>query len=471
MIAFSFKKNKRGFSLIEIILSITILSIIIYSIFVVFDKTMQVLDDVFVGAQRYEQVKKFFDQISRELSSALVGASEQGAGFEEVYTFTGGPYWIEFGTPVVEDLSIEDYIRKGVNQLEAFPTKVHYFGARVSEYNPGKELPYKLFETHLFRIIPQNNLHGNLLYGLKYNSSTQTYSVAPPLDPLYPVPLWLTSTQNQKGVRNKNNLTSSGLSQCIRQIDEILICRAIKFRYHYFVTTLNGTNEEKVEYSQDWWDSTLRYPYIGTGVDPGAENFDSLYSEPSDYFKRLEVEKSHFYYFPGHPGFTIEKYDDWDKSIRRGDMQQYLFDESWLYENEPETFRAFAKNYKTIGSLKDSYPYYLFHSDSGFKFTSDNYRLKTLNPGSTDPWFNKPPAFIDITVYLFSPSAIPPSYDEDYTSTKELQKWYPELGGDEIARRKKISETYRGETFTMSIYMRTHSSSVYHYQRDVVQES
>ena len=108
MTSYSIKKNKQAFSLIEIVLSITILSIIIYSVFVVFDKTMEVLDDVFVGAQRYEQVKKFFDQISRELSSSLVGASEQGAGFEEVYTFKGGPYWIEFGTPVVEEISIED---------------------------------------------------------------------------------------------------------------------------------------------------------------------------------------------------------------------------------------------------------------------------------------------------------------------------------------------------------------------------
>lgn len=452
----TFKKTRQGFSLIEIILSITILTIIIYSVFVVFDKTMQVLDEVFVGAQRYEQVKKFFDQISRELSSGLVGASEQGAGFEEVYTFKGGPYWIEFGTPVIEDLSIEDYIRKGVNQLESFPTKVHYFGARVSDYNKEKELPSKLFETHLFRIIPKDNLHANLLYGLKYNTSTQTYSLSTPPDPLYPVPLWLTSTQNQKGIRNKSNLTSSGLNQYLQQIDEVLVCRAIKFRYHYTLTDEEGV---KTEYSQDWWDSTLRYPYAGTGADPAAENFDSLYINPTDYFKRLEVEKSHFYLYPG---LTAKNYDEWDKAISREATEKYTFDERWVYENEPESFRAFAKNLNPSN--------YLFSSTSGLnKYNTFNYKgLKTAKPGTTDPWFNKPPAFIDITVYLFDPPPTAPTYTE---SGGTITEWYPELKSNELARRKKISETYRGETFSMTVYMRTHTSSVYHYQRDVVQES
>ena len=462
MTAFSLKKNKKGFSLIEIVLSIAILSIIIYSVFVVFDKTMEVLDEVFVGAQRYEQVKKFFDQISRELSSGLVGASEQGAGFEEVYTFKGGPYWIEFGTPVIEDLSIEDYIRKGVNQLESFPTKVHYFGARVSEYNKEKELPAKLFETHLFRIIPARNLHSNLLYGLKYNSSTQNYSLSTPSDTLYPVPLWLTSTQNQKGVRNKTNITSSGLDQYLQQIDEILVCRAIKFRYHYILTTLNTSNEEvKTEYSQDWWDSTLRYPYAGTGVDPAAENFESLYAAPTDYFKRVEVEKSHFFLYPG---LTSKKYDEWDKEVARETTEKYTFDERWLYDNEPESFRAFAKNFKAIGDLKDHSPYFLFDSPS---FTDEYRKLEPAKTGTTDPWFNKPPAFIDITVYLAAPPATAPTYTE---SGGSITEWYPEIK-DELTRRKKISETYRGETFSMTIYMRTHTSSVYQYQRDVVQES
>lgn len=475
MITRPYLSRYNGFSLIEVMLSIAILSIIVYSVFVVFDRSIKVLDDIFVGAHRYEQVKVFFSQISKELSSALVGSTEQGAGFEEVYVFRGGPYWIEFGTPLLNESSIEDYIRKGVNMLEAAPTKLFYFGARNSTYNVNANVyasdgPKQLFQTHIFRIIPVNNIHQNIVVNLsKSDYSEDFYIDASSWVAKYPVPVWLERPDYQSYAKTPAYFESSGLSKYYKNFSEVLMCRGIKFRYFYNFVSHNGTKDEIREYSQDWWDSNMRYPFQGKTE---SDNFKILYSNPTDYFKAIESERARrFKDIYLAPSAT----DAWDQAYytSKWGTEGWSYDERWQYENEPSSFRAFAKYDPLV--TKGTTDYFLFdYLFSENHFSEDQRKLDYLVPGQPDPWFNKPPMFVEITVYLYDNNSILKLSDSDVFMVKNVasSRFYPTISDstNSSKKRNKLKEAYRGETFSLKVYMRTHSSSVYHYQKDLVQE-
>jgi hypothetical protein len=450
-------RKLRGFSLLEVVLSVSIMTILVYSVFTVFDRTMKALDSVFVGAHRYEQVQRFFNQVSKELISAQIGATEHGSGIGGVYDFIGGPHWIEFGTMVVEKMTIEEYIQKGVNALIAVPRKVHYYGARRINYNAmsNDPPPTSLFENHVFRLIPVDNLEQNLLW------STQGDATAPQPPVLLTgytnlfIPRWLEQYQAQQ-------MVTSGVDGLVPDhlfsIKEMMVCRALRFEYFYDVVTEVEEDGTKtiVQYCQDWWDSRLRYPSFTTDKTDPTE---------TDYY---------YHYYDNLPDYHKGIFDERD---RRYNPKSILFttNELWLYENEPLMFRVFDNNNLSSDGYPRLFDTVTMTDDAGGTLSPsvptppppNHYSLVKAEPAEDDPWFNKPPAMVKISVYLLDPSkALAYTINGKDGSLTWKSKAKPTVNATDLEKK----EAYKGELFSMMVYMRNRSSSIASYKRDMVQE-
>lgn len=449
----SLYRKIKAFTLLEVMLSISILSIIVYSLFVVFNRTTEVMDEVFVGTHHYEQVMKFFEKLKTELTGAMVGATSNAEGVGEVYEFLGGPHWLEFGTMITNQYTIEDYIKKGVNQLIATPKKIHYFAAQNRTYDTLKGIPDDLFKTHIFRIIPEGNLHKNVL--AHYPSDTLGYGSVSSNDPIVfyvlsnPIPLWLEENAVQDFVLDVNNIQAingagQSLNNFISDITEVLMCRAIKFRYYYFV---KSKDDETLLYSQDWWDSRIRYPHFTyTESNPTSQDiYEHYYSdvETNVYKKDFDLERR-----------------------RRLSSPDFKFHDSRLLYgaesskktpgNEYEGFRSFDKEFNNEN--------YLLKTELPFVKASDKemFRLAVLADGAEDPWFNKPPAMVEITLYMYDKSKGALAYNTDTGIFKTKSGGNPDS--------TEISNAYKGDVFSMLIYIRNSSSSISNYKRDLYQE-
>ncbi|MBN2145394.1 MAG: prepilin-type N-terminal cleavage/methylation domain-containing protein [Candidatus Aureabacteria bacterium] len=441
----------QGFTLLEMILAMSILSILVYTVFIVFDRTMKALDSVFVGAHRYEQMQKFFNKICKELTSAQIGATEHGSGVGEVYDFMGGPHWIEFGTIVVEKMSIEEYIQKGVNALIAVPRKVHYYGSRRYNFNnlTGNPPPPTMFENHVFRLIPTDNLQSNFTWqpsgdinnpGTPYQYTT-----------MRPIPYWLEDYRNQELI----NYSLDGLvPDHLYSVKEMMVCRAIHFEYYYDVVEGIDTNGNKIitRYCQDWWDSRIRYPSFTTDMVNPTESdyYNHFYDNLSDYQIATIDERDHRYneYSSGSGSFTSS--------------------ELWLYQNAPISFRAFDNNNISTSSYPRLFSGTPITDEAGTPLDPANpahYTLVNADPTEDDPWFNKPPAMIKISVYMLNPTK-----SLNYNASTTTVVWYSKSSPSTPATEAELEEAYRGELFTMMLYMRNHSPSIASYKRDLIQE-
>jgi prepilin-type N-terminal cleavage/methylation domain-containing protein len=357
------KRAPRGFTLLEVMLSIIILSIIIYSLFIVFDRSISAMEGMFSRSYRFEKVKSFFETIRKELKSSVADQNE------EVFHFRGGPHWIEFGSPILKDVNILDFIKKGLNELEAENKKIHYFGANIPDENG---IPV----THVFRMIPLHESHLELMLRPKSNinldspaGTIENYEI--PDDSLdAAVNTWIESDPNAVKLLTKTNKFNISYLSSVFSVRRVLVCRSLRFRYFYsypfYEDTTHKEDEEPTikESSHDWWDSKIRFPTLSE--DP-ATNYQRFITETillSPLLDAIDIERDRRY---------------------KSNPNDFAFH----YENEPPHFRPFGDN---ILALK---PY----------FDASQNQLDWGIELLEDPWFNRSPAFIEVSIILYDAEA------------------------------------------------------------------
>jgi len=406
--------SRLGFTILEVLLSVTIMTVIVYSLFIVFDNTLKVIDKIFVGAQKYESLRNFFENLRRELNSSV--ANKPG----ELYRFRGGPHWIEFATPVIKSADdINTYLKQGVNQLTAEYHKIHYFGARPSESATG-EPSWIRYQLPIFRMeakldSPLGDPHHSFLVSL--NGSEIEHPKYLKYSGKSYLPLvnkWLEKSEGRKTVHDWDTIVDNPL-QGYYDIRKVLDTRYLKFRYFYTVHYIEevGVGKTKTslkeEYSQDWWDSAIRYPVIDPDEYINFEEFfkDPLYTNNSDLIA-IEAERSNRY------------------------AADLSYGDNSLYEKEPYTFRAFAPKEDWTDKFKFD------------QYTAASYRSLVLGVElDDDPWLLAVPSSIEVSVTLF-----------------DLQEGSENITGG----------SYLGETFVMRIFLRANSKSVSGYQSNLLNE-
>ena len=422
----------KGFTLLEVMLSMVILTIIVYSVFTAFDKTMQVLDSTFTESYKYEQIRRFFDQITKEVVSSTIVESD------EYHYFKGGPHWIEFSTPLIEDLSVDDYIKTGVTGL--FPTrrKVHYFSARISDYseeykaNTNKNL-HLLFENHLFRLQPLGTFDdiGKLTTNFTrylidedsagYSSSYETF------------PYWLENLYLNNIVNSKNGdaILNPDSADKVISITEMLSCRAIQFRYHYQVR--EKTTGVIHDYYQDWWDSRIKYPSYNSNLS-GEDLLNTVYTSSNYSLYQDEVEEE-----------RKRRYG----TSSLANTGEFTYNESWLYASETSNFIKFDQG-NTYADPENICQTGLVRSDPDSKY---------------DPWFQKPPQKLEIIVYIFDKN-------KNKLPTKSLTSEIKSLGNftTKSITEVQLQDAYKGDVFSIIISIPTSSEYISNYYRDLVVE-
>jgi hypothetical protein len=193
------------------------------------------------------------------------------------------------------------------------------------------------------------------------------------------------------------------------------------------------------EYSQDWWDSRLRYPG-STIAGSDAARMGLMYTN-ADYADYDPVEEE-----------RGRRYGD-DST---GGNDDYTWDENWLYENEDlDVFRAFEGD-----TYNDALPVL-----GAGSFDTDLVACTSEN----DPWFQKAPSMVEVRVYIFDKTRepIPISFS---TLVDDDSDWNSVLSGTPEERGEKLENAYRGEFFTIKFYLRTKSDSVMTFYRDLIIE-
>jgi hypothetical protein len=418
---YSFPRYQGGFTILEVMLSVTILTMVVYSLFIVFDRSMLVIDKIFVNAHKYEVLKNFFENLRKELNSSV--ANKPG----ELYRFRGGPHWIEFATPVIQSTDINEYIKLGINQLTAEYHKIQYFGARPDSDTTlpkwSKDPPYIFYQLPIFRMeanpsSPEGDPHKSFLAFIDDKEGLQ-FEKDPEINPV--VNHWYEKPKGRETVHdwNAKDGENSELLKPYYTIQKIMDARYLKFRYfytvHYKENILPPPEKFKLkEYSQDWWDSAIRYPTNSSNENENFKSFynNSIYTGNAD-LKAIERERNNRYSTGGK------------------------FNENLAYQNEPDVFRAFAAE----------------KWDEKFKLSKyDNVFYQSLVLGAElkqDPWLTIVPSSVEVSVTLF-----------------DRHKGLEALNMTEEENRN----LYRGETFVMRIFLRAHSPSVTNYQSGLLNE-